>query len=365
MNAVVEVIDGGTAVAVQDCGRTGYRSLGVPVSGAIDPFLMAAANALLGNAPDAAVLEVGLAGPALKALSGVLRISLAGNLGGQVVTSRGQARKIQPWQTATLLPGDTARIGANGGGVAYVGLSGGVDVPRQLGSRATYARAALGGIGGRYLAAGDRLACQALSGDPWLESSGGSDWLEEEGALRVILGPQDDHFTAAALQDFLGRPWRVTRDMDRMGLRLEGHPLAHNQKGADIVSDGVVPGSIQVPANGQPIVLLADAQTSGGYPKIATVIRADLPRLAHLRPGEEIRFAAVDHAAARAALLRRTQTLALWVEGITTFRPPGVLDEGALYGGNLVSGAVRGDEPALYWNNPQGDCLACNHQPQC
>lgn len=346
MSAVVEVVDAGLAVSVQDRGRTGFRNIGVPVSGALDPVLMAAANALAGNASEAAVLEVALSGPSLKALSGTVRIGLAGEMGAQVVNTRGQVLKVAPWQTATLFPGDVIRVGGVSHGVGYVALSGGVQVPAQLGSRSTYLRAAIGGIEGRAPKAGDRLQCEAVRGDPWLEFRAQAPWHHETGPVRVILGPQEDHFTREALATFLTRPYAVTRDMDRMGLRLEGEKLAHNEKGAEIVSDGVAPGTIQVPANGQPIVLMADCQTSGGYPKIATAIRADLPRLAHLRPGDELRFVAVSHAEAAAALREQVRRLADWVGVIQTFRPPGVIDEAALYGANLICGAVRGDE----WN---------------
>lgn len=348
MSACVEVVDAGLAVSIQDRGRTGYRNIGVPVSGALDPVLMAAANALLGNPADAAVLEVGLSGPALKALSGTVRIAVAGEIGAQVVNTRGQVLKVLPWHTATLFPGDLIRIGGVSHGVGYVAISGGFQVPLQLASRSTYRRAAIGGVQGRAPAIGDRLPCDAVRGDPWLEYRGRAPWHHETGPIRVILGPQEDHFTPQALATFLGQPYGVTRDMDRMGLRLEGEKLAHNDKGAEIVSDGVAPGTIQVPANGQPIVLMADCQTSGGYPKIATVIRADLPRLAHLRPGDELRFIAVNHADAAAALREQTRSLARWVESIQTFRPPGVIDEAALYGENLICGAVRGDEWSLH-----------------
>lgn len=346
MNAIVEVIDAGLAVSVQDRGRTGYRNIGVPVSGALDPVLMAAANALVGNASQAAVLEVGLGGPSLRAISGTVRVGLSGEMGAQLVNTRGQVLKVAPWQTATLLPGDVLRVGGVSHGVGYVALSGGVQVAEQLGSRATYLRAAIGGIEGRAPRVGDRLQCEAVRGDPWLESRARAPWHHETGPIRVILGPQEDHFTPEAVASFLTRPYAVTRDMDRMGLRLDGEKLAHNEKGAEIVSDGVAPGTIQVPANGQPIVLMADCQTSGGYPKIATVIRADLPRLAHLRPGGELRFVAVSHAEAAKALREQVQRLAGWVGEIQTFRPPGVIDEAALYSSNLICGAVRGDE----WN---------------
>ncbi|HJV25235.1 MAG TPA: biotin-dependent carboxyltransferase family protein [Aromatoleum sp.] len=348
MSGVVEIVDSGLAVSVQDRGRTGYRNIGVPVSGALDPVLMAAANALVGNPSEAAVLEVGLSGPSLKALSGTVRVGLSGEMGAQLVNTRGQVLKVAPGRTATLFPGDILRIGGVSHGVGYVALSGGVQVPEQLGSRSTYLRAAIGGVQGRAPKAGDRLQCEAVRGDPWLESRARAPWHHETGPIRVILGPQEDHFTPQAVANFLTRPYAVTRDMDRMGLRLDGEKLAHNEKGAEIVSDGVAPGTIQVPANGQPIVLMADCQTSGGYPKIATVIRADLPRLAHLRPGDELRFVAVSHAEAAEAVREQMRRLADWVSAIQTFRPPGVIDEAALYGANLICGVVRGDEWQLH-----------------
>ncbi|TXG87752.1 MAG: allophanate hydrolase subunit 2 family protein, partial [Zoogloea sp.] len=163
-----------------------------------------------------------------------------------------------------------------------------------------------------------------------------------------ILGPQDEHFTAAALEAFLSQPFRITRERDRMGMRLAGPLLAHSARGADIGSDGLTPGAIQVPADGQPILLLADCQTVGGYPKIATVIRADLPRLAHLQPGDEIRFRAVDAdeaAAARAALARR---LSDWLASARPAQAGGDPDTAVLLAANLAGAAVRGDDPHLW-----------------
>src|SRR5574343_703354 len=149
MSAIVEVVEAGMAVTIQDRGRFGYRNIGVPVSGALDPYLMTAANAMLGNDPDAAALEVCLGGPSLKALSGTVRISLAGELTSQVVNTRGRVLKVLPSQTATLFPVDVVRIGGVARGVACVGISGGFQVPMQLGSRSTYLRARIGGIEGR------------------------------------------------------------------------------------------------------------------------------------------------------------------------------------------------------------------------
>lgn len=345
MTCLIEVIEAGIGNCIQDAGRFGYRSIGVPVSGAADPILLACANRLLGNAPAEAGLEISLVGPRLRAVSGTLRIALAGALSGRVIRSNGSFFDLPAWQTATLFAGDTIALGAAAGGVAYLAISGGFRVPPQLGSRATYTRAQLGGIAGRALAAGDRLPCGSVSGDPWLEFRSEAPFAHPAGPLRVILGPQDDHFEAAALDVFLGQAFTVSRDTDRMGMRLNGPVLRHRagsdgKSGADIVSDGVVPGAIQVPGNGLPIVLLADAQTVGGYPKIATVIRADLPRLAHLAPGAPVRFVAVTVAEARAAGRAQTAALAAWYAGIVSFRPPGVIDEAALYAENLISGMI-------------------------
>jgi biotin-dependent carboxylase-like uncharacterized protein len=344
MSAMLEAIDGGVAVTVQDRGRPGYRSIGVPVCGALDPIYLAAANALLGNEPGAAALEVIVTGPSLKVLRGEVRIALIGALSAKVHCERGRRFQLEPQTTATLFPGDIIRIGRPASGVCYAAFSGGVEVEPALGSRSTYLRAALGGLNGRALAAGDRLPCGTFRGNPFLEAKNPQAYVHEDGPIRVILGPQDDHFTKETIDNFLNGEFTVTRDIDRMGMRLDGIRLQHNEKGAEIVSDGVVPGSIQVPANGQPIVLLADCQTSGGYPKIATVIHSDLPRLAHVRPGMALRFRSVS--AEQAAAARRTQASQLrsWITNITPFRLSDGIDEEALFRCNLISGAVRGDE---------------------
>ena len=344
MSARLEVVDSGLAVTIQDRGRFGYRSIGVPLSGALDPVLLAAANALLGNAPGAAALEVVMSGPTLKVRSDSIRISLAGEISAKVVSATGNILVVSPWSTATLFPGDSVQVGGVPGGVGYVGISGGITVEPMLGSRSTYQRAKLGGGNGRALASGDHLPCGHVQGDPWLELRSPQALSHEAGPIRVMLGPQQEHFTDEAVQAFLSQPYVVTRDMDRMGMRLDGYRLKHNELGAEIISDGVVPGSIQVPANGNPIILMVDCQTSGGYPKIATVISADLPRLGHARPGMTLHFTAVSAAEAAQARQQQTNRLALWISNLVSFRPPGVINEAALYSGNLISGAIRGDE---------------------
>jgi 5-oxoprolinase (ATP-hydrolysing) subunit C len=349
VNAQLEVVDSGLAVSVQDRGRFGYRRLGVPVSGALDRPLLAVANALVGNAADAAALEIMVAGPALKVVADRVRISLAGPLGGRLHHAHGKVSALEPWSTATLGPGDVIGFGAidappsGGPSIAYVGVSGGIDVPPVLGSRSTYARAALGGVHGRTIAVGDLLPCGTVEREALLEFRGAGPFVHPEGPIRVVPGPQADHFTDEALQTFFSQPFTVTRDSDRMGMRLEGPTLHQGALGADIASDGVTPGAIQVPGNGKPIILMADCQTVGGYPKIATVISADLPRLANLRPGTQLRFECASLAQAAAARAAQAQLLALWVGRITHFRPCGIFDEAALYGANLVSGMIRGD----------------------
>lgn len=338
MSASLEIRSPGLGVSIQDDGRHGHRRIGVPLSGALDPVFLAAANGLLGNPAGAAGLEVLLAGPLLQAVDAPVRIALAGTMGARRIGPSGASQAVPAWSTLCLQPGEQLQVGSPRG-VGYIAVEGGLLTPPMLGSRSTYARAGL-------IHPGTTLPCPAARGHGGERQNVALS--HENGPIRVIPGPQDDHFTAAALDHFYTGPFRVTRQRDRMGLRLAGPALAHNQRGADIVSDGVTPGAIQVPADGQPILLLADCQTVGGYPKIATVIRADLPRLAHLQPGDEIRFRAVDAdeaAAARAALARR---LSDWVAGARPAQAGGDPDSAVLLAANLAGAAVRGDDPHLW-----------------
>ncbi len=300
MSAALEIVSAGLGVSVQDLGRPGHRSIGVPLSGVLDPLLLAAANHLAGSPADAAGLEVLLAGPTLRAVGGPVGVALAGEFSGRIAGAGGEGRVLAAWSAAVLLPGETLQLGSPRG-VGYLAVAGGILTPPMLGSRATYARAGLGGVGGRALAAGDRLPCAPFAGSPQ-HALQAAPLLHPAGAIRVIPGPQADHFTPAALASFYNAPWALTPARDRMGLRLAGPRLAHVPGGADIVSDGVAPGAIQVPADGQPIVLLADAQTTGGYPRIGVVIRADLWKLGQARLGGTLRFEPCTPAEALAAL---------------------------------------------------------------
>lgn len=338
MSAGLEIRSPGLGVSIQDGGRHGYRHIGVPLSGALDPVFLAAANGLLGNPAGAAGLEVLLAGPLLQALDAPVRIALAGTMGARRIGPSGASQAVPAWSTLSLQPGEQLQVGSPRG-VGYIAVEGGLLTPPMLGSCSTYARAGL-------IHAATTLPCCAARGQGGERRNVAL--RHESGPIRVIPGPQDDHFTAAALDHFYTGPFRVTRQRDRMGLRLAGPALAHNQRGADILSDGVTPGAIQVPADGQPILLLADCQTVGGYPKIATVIRADLPRLAHLQPGDEIRFRAVDAdeaAAARSALARR---LSDWLASARQIPAGSDPDSAVLLAANLAGAAVRGDDPHLW-----------------
>lgn len=343
MGGLIEIVDGGLGNAIQDAGRFGHRHQGLAVSGHLDRPLADCANALVGNPPDAACIELRGLGPALTVRSGPLRVALAGEVPATILRASGSSQPLPAWQSATLDDGDCLRIGAIAGGTAYLAISGGCAVPRQLGSRSTYQRAGIGGIAGHTLQPGDCIPCAQLSQRDCRETRG-EPFVHADGPIRVLLGPQAGHFTDAAIATLVSTPFVATAEQDRMGLRLAGPALAHvNPAAADIVSDGVTPGAIQVPANGLPIILLADCQTVGGYPKIATVISADLPRLAHQPAGSTMRFQAVDLAGARQALAELRRRWTEWARGLHAFLPPGSVDETALYAGNLISGMVRAD----------------------
>ena len=334
---MIEVLECALPASFQDLGRPGYRHLGVPLSGALDPEWLAIANALVGNPPQTVALEMRLLGPKLRATAPVT-IALAGEFSARIEDTAGLSRPAADWCSHVLATGEILSIGALRSGIGYLAIAGGFDLPKVLGSRSTYARAGLGGIDGRALRAGDRVATGSGGAEVSLRLPDAPHPIS--GPLRVMPGPQRDYFTDAAWQHFIGAEFVVSREADRMGLRLDGPRLEH-ARGADIVSDGVTPGAIQVPGDGRPIVLLADCQTVGGYPKIATVIAADLPRLGHALPGHKLRFVAVSAEEALAARRDAARRLAEWIAAIG---PGGEeLDLDALYGANLIDGVIDAD----------------------
>ena len=336
MTALLIVEQPGAGVTAQDFGRKNYRKIGVPVGGALDPALLAAANLLAGAAEGAAGLEILLAAPTLRVETGPLRLGLAGALTGLLTRANGEQRPIASWRGLVLRAGDVLALRL-ARGPAYLGFSGGLDLLLVLGARATFAPAGFGGLNGRALAKSDMLSCAAAEGRDFSAPP----FAHERGPIRFIPGPQTDRFSPDSLDRFAAQDWRVGADSDRMGMRLAGRPLTHGPAGANIVSDGVTPGAIQVPGDGQPIVLRADCQTSGGYAKIGGVISADLGRLAHCLPGDIIRFAPVDHEEAAEARKGLRKNFALWRAGVA---PTGEeWDQGRLWSENLISGATSGD----------------------
>ncbi|MEL7347881.1 MAG: biotin-dependent carboxyltransferase family protein [Pseudomonadota bacterium] len=349
MSARLVIVEPGLATTVQDRGRFGLQRFGIPPSGALDPEGLAIANALAGNAPDAAALEMRVLGPTLRAEGGPVRIAVAGatvqmmlrDAEPMALAAGGPPPVIPGWRSVTLSRGATLKVGAlSEGATGYIAVAGGIAVPPTLGSAATLTRAALGGYQGRTLAAGDEIA---VEGTPptGLERHLPNPPKPPPGwpclSVRVVLGPQADHFTDAALETFLSVRWRVSAKADRMGMRLEGPVLAHHPKpkGADITSDGIVTGAVQVPASGQPILLLVDRQTSGGYAKIAAAITADLPALGRLAPGGEIRFQAVSAAEGAALAQAAAGRLQRLIASIAPLPKAGLSLE-ALHAENLI-----------------------------
>ncbi|HEY7301016.1 MAG TPA: biotin-dependent carboxyltransferase family protein [Xanthobacteraceae bacterium] len=304
MTPALHVVTPGLWTTVQDLGRPGFQHLGIPVGGALDPISLRAANLLVGNEPGAAALEVAYLGPTLRVEADHIRLSIVGAKAAvEILPDVGatSGERIEALRSARLRRGEVLRIGAlTGGSVLYVAVERGFAIAPVLGSVSTCVRGGFGGWQGRKLMAGDRLPlCKAIASareDVRLE---GFDPATPR-RLRVIPGPQNELFSEQDLATFFAHQYTVSAHSDRVGMRLIGPALAHN-RGSDLISDAVAPGSIQIPGGGQPIVALADRQTTGGYPKIATVISADLPALGRLAAGATIGFEPVTLELAEAA----------------------------------------------------------------
>ncbi|KAA0685844.1 biotin-dependent carboxyltransferase family protein [Azospirillum brasilense] len=334
------VVRPGLFATIQDLGRFGHQELGMPVAGALDPIALRLANALVGNPPGTAGVEIALLGPALKVEADGVRVAVVGPMALSLEREGQSPQPLESHRSHTLARGDVLKLGAvTGAAVAYLAVAGGFALEPFLGSLSTYVRAGIGPLGGKPLGDGTRLPLHRNDAPPGADVELPEPPDYDGGPVRVVLGPQEDRFTAEAVETFLSAGYRVGKDADRMGLRLDGPTLAHTGS-ADIPSDGLVTGSIQVPGNGQPILLLNDHQTAGGYAKIATVISADLPRVGRLSPGGGLSFRAVTVEEAEAIRRRQEQTIAAWVRAIRPVRPAGGVDLEALYAENLVSGVV-------------------------
>ena len=300
MSAVgLDVLDPGLHAAVQDLGRPGLQRAGVAEGGALDPRALHEGAALLGQSPGLAALEMTLQGGTFRAVGGPVRVALTGSPCPATVDGRPVG-----WHSAfTLDPGATLAVGkAEGGVYAYLHLEGGIDVPSVLHSRSTHLRAGFGGLDGRAVRAGDLLPAagpasraDVASLDPKPEPA--------VDHVRVLWGVHAEEFDEAERERFLATTFRVSAKRDRMGVRLDGAEAPFRPaRGLTLISDAVVLGDVQVPGDGVPIVLLADRQPTGGYPRIATVITADLPAFAQLPVGAPFRLRAVAPTDAVAAL---------------------------------------------------------------
>lgn len=299
----IEVANPGIA-SVQDFGRRGLQRYGVARSGAMDRSALAHANALVGSDAQSAAIEIGPLPVRLVLESGPpVRFALAG-AGRRIEVSRSE---IALDRTAILGAGDRLELGpARGGVYSYLTFEGGIFAQPQHGSLSVDERAGFGAPWARRLAAGDLFEVREAS--VWKSERSLARPQFAPGPIRVVLGPQHDYFRRNTIERFLSVPWQVAHTSSRMCCCLDGPALAH-ERGYNIVSDATVDGSIQIAGNGLPYVLLADRGTIGGYPKIATVITADLDRLAQLPPGSCLTFAAIDVAEAQALLRKKTQAL--------------------------------------------------------
>ena len=342
MNAALRVLSPGLVTTLQDLGRPGYARLGIPGGGALDPVALRAANALAGNPQDAGALEVTYAGPALAIDAQSARLAFAGADAAIEILSGMDAtcgRTVETMRSVRVQRGQIVRIGPLiRSALLYIAVEGGFEVEPVLGSASTYLRGGFGGWQGRALVAGDRLPLRLDSVREHEEQRLEGLDLAVPTRLRVIDGPQIDYFSSEEIAAFFSSEYTVCA-ADRMGMRLHGRALRHSRS-FDIASDGTATGSIQISGSGQPIVLLADRQTTGGSPKIATVVSADLPALGRIPIGCKIGFERVTIETAE--VLRRA--LFAEIDGISS----GIVGLGAgiaeratdLLRCNLISGVV-------------------------
>jgi biotin-dependent carboxylase-like uncharacterized protein len=286
----LEILRGGTFTTIQDLGRQGYQQFGMPTAGALDITSLRLANRLVYNDEGQACLEITVIGLRLLALRDIVIAITGGNLMPQVDGSA-----VPMWQTVPIRRNsEISFTGVREGIRSYLAVAGGIRVPEVMGSKSTYIRGGIGGVEGRPLMRGDRLRIGSQrTGLPRCKVKEeliphyGREW-----EARVIMGPQEDYFSRQGIEAFTSSEYTITPQSDRMGYRLQG-PMIEHRKDADIISDATCLGSIQVPGHGLPIILLADRQTTGGYPKIATAISVDVYHLGQAKPGDRVRFSPI------------------------------------------------------------------------
>jgi 5-oxoprolinase (ATP-hydrolysing) subunit C len=336
MGGCLRVLRAGPGATIQDGGRHGYLRYGVTPAGPMDWVAFQTANSALGN-DRAAAVEVLVGGLEVICEGAPLALAFAGG----AFLWRRDGELLPKAARLLLEPGKilAARAGESGA-FAYLAVAGGFETPVTMGSRATHTRSAMGGIEGRMLRAGDVLpaaSTERLDGANF-EATIDAPWLAREpDPFRVILGPQDDYFTVATLSAFFEGQFTLTPAADRMAYRFDGQEIAH-ARGYDIVSDGIALGAIQIAGDKKPLVLMADRQPTGGYPKLGHVARADIGRLAQVRPGETCCFRAVSVAEARAALLRLEDEVATTLQRLRPLRRALISER--LFEANLIDGVV-------------------------
>lgn len=302
----IKVIKPGLLSSFQDTGRHGFQHWGVPVTGAMDEDAHALCNILVGNPRSFSTLEMMLQGPTLcfqaKAVIALTGADLGADLDG---------RSLKPGTPVLVSPGSILSFGKRQHGArCYLAVSGGFLLQPVLNSSSTYTRGGFGGLRGRALQAGDLIPIGSSFSNPSRVSPSAVLGLYEKNDsqdIRVLAGREWKDFSSKSQDDFLSHPYKLTGDSDRMGYRLEGEPLSLSKQG-ELLSESVAFGTVQVPSSGKPLILMADRQTTGGYPRIAQVASVDLPRLAQLLPGDEIRFSLIDLRTAEELLLSRART---------------------------------------------------------
>lgn len=287
MSGYVEIISSGILSTIQDKGRFGYQGSGFQVSGCMDSRAFHDANVLVNNSENAAVIEMLYMG-----ISAIFHAHTYIALTGANMNAKLNGQSMATYKTYEVKEGDRLEMGsAVSGRYGYLAIAKGIEVPEVMGSRSTNLKCAIGGLDGRALRVGDRLQISEYNDffpNLYLKEMDAPEYPDCV-KIHVILGPQDDYFTAKGIETFGTGTYKVTDESDRMGYRVDG-PVIEAQGSVDILSDGIVFGSIQVPASGKPMVLMADRQTTGGYAKIGTVISADIYKLAQCMPGCEVRF---------------------------------------------------------------------------
>lgn len=301
----VLVKNGGPLTTVQDLGRFGYQKFGMPTAGVMDKFSYKIANLLVDNEEDEAVLEYTLKGPNLKfEEDAIISVTGAESL------VKLNDKKIKMWKSHYIEKGSVLEISSTKKGLrGYIAFKSGFNLPEIMGSKSTYLRGNLGGYEGRKLKSGDVLEISEKVfrknyNLKSLDKKNRPDFSQKN--IRVIMGPQDDFFSQKGISKFLKREFKVSSQADRMGYRLEGPKIEH-KNGADIITDGIAEGSIQVSGNGKPIIMLADSQTTGGYTKIATVITIDIDIVSQKKPGDLIAFEKIDLKTAQKLIKKRKE----------------------------------------------------------